>query len=337
MTAVRTADARGIAGRILAVFVLAAMTASCAEPKPTSHTRWDAYYARAEQPEPSVAVMPPDGTSVPMAKLIARYVAENLKTQGITAEVGGITAPPSGFFRGRRGGRFLLTGVAENGGGDPRSRYGKVIRWMLTDADGRVVATHTQGVDGTAKEWDFGSARLLNEIGIGAAGAVAQMVTAETGATAPLDPLRRGVLAEGISGVPARDAEALMAALKRALRKSDVLVTGDARQASFRLNGAVKAKPARSGQVSVRITWTVTDMNRRVLGRAVQENTVAAGAIADGWAELAPRIGEAAAVGVVRVFGVRPGPPFQGDGSATDMPPAVVLPGAPGRALPPPR
>jgi hypothetical protein len=177
----------------------------------------------------------------------------------------------------------------------------------------------------------------LEAIGTGAAGPVTQMVLAETKTKAPIDPLRRGLLVGDVSGVAPADARLLSAAIKDALRTSDVLVTGDPRQAAFRLSGRVETTPVQGGDVDVRITWTVSTLDDQEVGRAVQENRLAFAQIERGWAGLAERVGAAAAVGVEHVFGVRAGPAPGAQNRATGAPPAVVLPGIPGRAPPPPQ
>jgi len=316
--------------RLLMLTVVAGGLGACADKPNPLKTRWDAYYAVSEAPPAHVVVVPPEGTTVPMAKLIARYVVNHLEKNNISAEVGGGT-PSDGTH-------FILTGVAEDNVTDPRVRYRRVLHWLLSDAGGRVIATHAQGVEGTEQEWNFGSARLLEAIGINAAGPVAQMVLVESKTALPLDPLRRGLLVEAVTGVSAEDAQLLMDAVKTALRGTDLLVTGDPRQASFRLSGQVDTAPgAEPGALNVRITWVVATLERKELGRAVQENQVSAAQIQGGWGALAPRVGAAAAVGVEHIFGTRSGPLPGAPNRAEGDPPMVFLPGEPGRAPPPPQ
>lgn len=313
------------------VLMLAAavLLSACTDGADPRKTRWDAYYAQTDTPRPHVVVVPPEGTTVPMAKLIAEYVAQNLKARHIAAQVGeGQTG---------RGRHFILTGVAEDNLSDPRVRYRRVLRWVLTDAGGRVIATHSQGVDGSEDEWAYGSARLLEAIGTNAAGPVSQMVLAETKAKTPIDPLQRGLLVAGVSGLADADAQLLADAVKDALRTSDILVTGDPRQAAFRLNGRVESTPAEGGRQDVRITWTVLTLDDQEVGRAVQENRLDPWQLQNGWGDLAPRVGAAAAVGVEHVFGLRAGPAPGAETRATGAPPAIVLPGVSGRAPPPPQ
>jgi len=312
----------------LMVLVVGLLSA-CADTGTRHGTRWDAYYAATNTPRAHVVVVPPEGTTVPMAKLIARYVADNLNKHQISAEVG--DGNPG------QGRHFILTGEALDNFTDPRVRYRRVLRWLLSDAGGRVIATHAQGVEGSEREWDFGSARLLEAIGINAAGPLAQMVLVETKAATPIDPLRRGLLVDQIAGLTSADSTLLVAAVKDALRTSDVLVTGDPRQAAFRLTAEVEQSPAAGGALQVRITWIGSTMDRQELGRAVQENQISTAEIAGGWGDLAPRVGQAAALGVEHVFGTRTGPLPGAPNRAEGRPPPIYLPGEAGRAPPPPQ
>jgi len=336
------------------ILFLGGFLSGCASPAPQAVPRWDAYYARAASMRASVQVVPPEGTTVPMGKLIAEYVVENLKKEEISAQLAAV---------GPRSERsFVLSGVAEPYVGDRRVNYRRILRWILSDTNGRVISTYALGIEGTDQDWDFGSPRVLSSIGMGTAGPVAQMVRRETRATTPLDPLRAGLLVEQVTGLGAAQARILTRGVARALRTSDVLVTGDPRQATFRLAGEVTVEGAQNGFEKVRIVWRVLTMDRRELGRAMQENDLPAGTIdtaragvvdnarlgvvdkvrlgAGGtgrWAAAVPSISKAAAVGIEYVFGTRPGPPPGSARRARGAPPPIALPGEPGRALPPPQ
>ncbi|HEY9081432.1 hypothetical protein [Magnetovibrio sp.] len=312
----------------VAVVAFSLGLAACAGPTGKKVSRWDAYYARTDTPRAYVEVVPPEGTTVPMAKLIAQYVADHLKQEKISAQIG------DGKQANAR--HFVLTGMAEANKAEPRAKYSRILRWMLSDGNGRLISTYSLGIEGTEREWDFGDPQLLASIGIGTAGPVSQMVLKEVKATVPIDPLRRGLLVEQVTGLSSDDARHLTQAVAVALRTSDVLVTGDPRQASFRLAGHVEMSNVEGGFVDVRIVWRVLTMDRRELGSAVQENRLPADTVLRRWADISPSIGKAAAVGVEHVFGTRVGPPPGAPTRATGEPPAIVLPGEPGRAMPPP-
>ncbi|MFC1673303.1 hypothetical protein ACFL12_04025 [Pseudomonadota bacterium] len=311
--------------RMLLAALAVVTLAACSSGAPAQKTRWDVYYAKVDAPRAHVVVVPPEGTTVPMAKLIAQYVVDHLKERSISAEVG----------RGRtEGGRhFILTGWAEENMTDPRVRYRRLLRWMLSDADGNLIATHTHGIDGDQREWDFGSARLLSAIAIGTAGPVSVMVHAETKTRMPLDPKSRGLLVAGVEGVTAEEEAILKRALHDALRTSEVLVTGDPRQAMYKLQGMIETRMQDPGLEDVRVTWRLLGLDGKEVGQFVQENTVPRGTLATNWSGIAG----AAAVGVEHLFGTRRGAPPGASNATRGAPPEIILPGVPGRAQPPPQ
>ena len=316
--------------RILTLMLMGVLALSaCSKPRPAKvQNQWEDYYARLDTPKAHVQVVPPEGTTVPMANLIAEHVVDELKKEKITARIG------SG--RQGQGRHFILTGRAERNT-DPRVKYHRILRWVLTDASGRVISTHSHGISGSEREWDFGSAQLLASIGIGTAGPVSQMVLNEVKVAAPLDPLQRGLLIDPVEGLNPADSALVLDAIAEALRTSDVLVTGDPRQAAFRLAGRVEQTPSQPGFVNVRIIWRVLTMDGQEVGSAVQDNRLADNQLLAGWAPYANKVGKAAAVGVEHVFGLRTGPAPGAPNRAKGAPPAIVLPGQPGRAMPPPQ
>ena len=308
---------------------LALVLTACADDKAARLTRWEAYYAQAEKPRAYVVVEPPQGSTVPMSKLIAQSVVDQLTKRKISAVVGH-NKPGTGQY-------FVLNGAIEENIAQARPKYPYIIRWSLSDSQGRLMSSHAEGIDGTQKEWDYGSPRLLKSIGISTAGPVAQMVLAESKTKAPLDPLRQGLIVENLTGLNTQDADLLTREVRKALRADDVQVTGDPRQASFRLGGDVEVKADGKGYDNIRIIWRVMTMDHVELGNAVQENRLRTGQMANNWPSMVLHVAKAAATGVKYVFGNRSGPVPGAKNSATGLPPKIVLPGVPGRAPPPPR
>ncbi len=314
---------------LLMILMGSVVLSACSQAPSKRNTKWQGYYAKLDTPRAHVHVVPPEGTTVPMAKLIAVHVVEQLQKEKVSAQVSD--------GRLGKGRHFVLTGMAERIENDPRVKYDRVLRWMLSDAGGQLISTYTHGIEGTQQEWDFGDAQLLTSIAIGTAGPVSQMVLQETKIAVPTDPLRRGLLVEQVAGLSAQDSALVTKAVSNALRTSDVLVTGDPRQAAFRLAGRVEVTQSDPGFVNVRIVWRVMTMDKREIGNAVQDNRIAQTQIQGGWADFAPAVGKAAAVGVEHVFGTRRGPAPGSINRAKGNPPAIVLPGQPGRAMPPPQ
>lgn len=287
-------------------------------------TRWDVYYANLNQPIAEVVVLDPLGTSRPMGRLLANSVVEHLERAGLGAQRG----PKAGTRH------FILSGTAELNRDRPEVRYVVLIRWLLSDANGRVIASHAQGVEGSRGDWDMGSPSLLRSVGIGIAEPIAALVRAEIATPPPADPIARGVLMTRIEGLDDANGTVLMAAMATALRRADITIGDDPRQANYVLSGTVALSPGAPGREMVRITWKVAVMDGGEVGNAVQEQDVAAGSMASRWAATSPQIAAAAAKAIQRIFADHARNPVaelpQGS------PPDIHLPNVPGRAPPPP-
>ncbi|MBM3581162.1 MAG: hypothetical protein FJX37_04260 [Alphaproteobacteria bacterium] len=130
------------------------------------------------------------------------------------------------------------------------------------------------------------------------------------------------ILVKLVEGAPGDGNQALMLAIKQALRIRNFMVTEDPRQAVFLIEGRVEIAPPTNGRQRAKVVWTVTTVSGGQVGRAIQENTIPAGSLNGAWGQVAVMVANAAADGVEELFGRPSTPP---------------LPQVPGRALPPPR
>ena len=305
-------------------------------------TRWDVYYSNIEHAPAEIRVMQPLGTTRPMGKLIATSVAEQLERVGVKSSTEPLGADDS--LSQKNGANqvgaseqniYVLSGNAEIIENDPRVRYAVIIRWVLSDKTGQVIATHSQGVDGSRQEWDLGDQGLLTSLGQGIATTISEIVLAETKRSEPpVDPLAHGVLMAGIAGLAPEEGLLLSKAMAKELLIADILVTEDPRQAVYVIGGLVEMAPTGPDNEMVRIIWRVGEINGKELGNAVQEKEVAKGSLDGRWGEVAEPISKAAAKGIARIMA---------DFSRSPMvqkpvggPPQITLPKIPGRALPPP-
>ena len=126
-----------------------------------------------KQPARRVVVEPVDGTTLPLGRLLARAVAEELGILGIRAEAA--TQPG-----GAPGDAYVIRGRAEPNSDGPNSD-GKallaLIHWTLTDPQGRAVGTHTEPVRGARTQWEYGDPRLLQAIGEATAEALEPLIS----------------------------------------------------------------------------------------------------------------------------------------------------------------
>lgn len=140
------------------------------------------------------------------------------------------------------------------------------------------------------------------------------------------------VLVKVVDGAPGDGNQALMLAIKQALRVRNFMVTEDPRQAVFLIDGRVEIAPASNGRQRAKVVWTVTTVSGGQVGRAIQENTIPAGSLNGAWGQVATMVANAAADGVEELFGRSSTRRAQ-----AVIPPTPPLPLVPGRAPPPPR
>jgi hypothetical protein len=142
-------------------------------------------------------------------------------------------------------------------------------------------------------------------------------------------------LIRNVEGAPGDGNRALETAIIAALRGKDLTVTEDPRQAGYEVFGKVDVGPAVNGRQRARITWAVNTMGGQEVGKAVQENVVAAGSLDGSWGQVAVLVSSAAANGIQQLFEA-PRPKYTPVGEVPEFPKIPKLPRVPGRALPPP-
>ncbi|MBI2978048.1 MAG: hypothetical protein HYY38_04325 [Rhodospirillales bacterium] len=146
---------------------------------------------------------------------------------------------------------------------------------------------------------------------------------------------RPSFLIRPVEGAPGDGNVSLTNAMKAALRKRDLTVTEDPRQAGFVIQGRVEVGPAVAGRQQAKIVWAVNTISGEEVGKAVQENAVKAGSLDGPWGRIAEIVSSAAVTGIQELFGVG-----EKQSSRADLPPVPPLPDlprVPGRAPPPPR
>jgi hypothetical protein len=142
-------------------------------------------------------------------------------------------------------------------------------------------------------------------------------------------------LIKPVEGAPGDGNVALTNAMRDALRKRDLTVTDDPRQAGFVIEGRVQVGPNVNGRQQTKIVWAVNTITGQEVGKAVQENAVQAGSLDGSWGRIADIVTNAAVVGIQELFGVE-----EKRASSLNLPPVPPLPNLPqmpGRAMPPPR
>jgi len=185
---------------------------------------------------------------------------------------------------------------------------------------------------------------------------MAQMPKLETAQASPQQPMKTAVSIGGtetspgdtpvvwgrpsflirpVKGAPGDGNKALDTALRVALHGKDLTVTDDPRQAGYEVVGTVDVGPPVNGRQRARIAWAVKTISGDEVGKAVQENVIAAGSLNGAWGQVADIVTAAAADGIQRLFEA-PRPKYTPVGSVPAFPNVPTLPRVPGRALPPP-
>ncbi len=162
-------------------------------------------------------------------------------------------------------------------------------------------------------------------------------VPGEAAAVEPEPPpvawTRPSFLIKAVEGAPGDGNLSLMRAMKAALRKRDLTVTEDPRQAGYVIHGRVQVGPPVNGRQQAKIVWAVNTVSGEEIGKAVQENAVAAGSLDGAWGRLAEIVSAAAVTGIQELFGL--GDKQSSRNDLPRLPPLPTLPQVPGRAPPP--
>jgi len=92
--------------------------------------------------------------------------------------------------------------------------------------------------------------------------------------------------------------------MKKALRKRDMTVTEDPRQAGFVNESRVEISAPVGGRQQAKIVWAVNTMTGEEVGKAGQENQVKAGSLNGPWGRIAEIVSNAAVSGIQELFGI---------------------------------
>jgi len=277
------------------IFVLAVMVlVACGQiPRPFKSDPKTTPNPLIEQGVPAdVAVNPVRGTSVPMAKLIAQTVVDEIIRYDIVSYPNDIGTS-----------RFILNGEVVDVAISTDNTGGRQIRWVLSTRAGKMVGTHVTPIIGTPFEWDYGSPKVIRDIGENTGRAVARLVLGGVagGTSATIQagqPVRTGIWIKPVTDAPGDGNFSLTRAIAFALGDSGMSVVKTPDRAKHFLKGRVHVDSPESGQQKVEITWIVTDPSDTEIGRARQRNSVPKGTFDGRWGQTAVMISLAAVNGI---------------------------------------
>lgn len=324
---------------LVGLVVLLALAACGAVPKPFMPPPEDPYPLSQAEIDETVEVPPVSGVPLPMGKLLAERVADELTSYGV----------PAAAQKMQRAG-YTLQGHAE--ASPPGLPYVAAITWRLISAKGPELGTYRHGVGGEWWQWDYGSPAVIEAVGEHVGEPLAKLVLGERYAGRGSVIPENGVWIGGVEGAPGDGNEALARALATALQDRNVPVTRDPETARYHLTADVEVAPPDNGQQIVRITWQLGHPDGREIGKARQKNAVPAGSLDQRWRQTATYAAQAAVGGIRNLIRqaepasmtdeIPSRPPIRklssddGDGiPPPTLPPDADLPQVPGRALPP--
>jgi len=234
-----------------------------------------------------VAVNPVYGTSIPMSKLLAQSVVERILSYDIVA-----------YSDDKGTSQYILDGWVELSADVPAGTARRQIKWVLSTRDGKSAGIHYEPVTGNAFEWDYGSPKVIREIGERTAGAVAKMMLGEEAQIQPGTKMQTGLWVKPITDAPGDGNFSLTRSIAFALGDAGVVLVKDKELAAHILKGQVRLDSPESGQQKVEIIWTVADLDGNEIGQARQRNKVPAGTFDGRWGQSAVMISMAAVSGI---------------------------------------
>ena len=327
--------------RLLAVLLLSGLAACGSVPTPFAEKN-AAEKKALPQPDYDVdaRVETLAGPAVPMARLLAQSVSDNLNALNVTATARR-TAPA----------RYVVKGRTElNTDGNPA--YAVYIHWHVEDAAGQQVAAHTQGVRGSRWHWDYGDPRIIRDVGREAAVRLAGLMrgkpapapaqpaeapkpkamplpkedppapasqpapqsvpkaepapqpAAEAAAkpAQPAVPTRGGLWIEQVRGAPGDGDTTLTRAIRDTLRADGVELAASREAARHLLRCRVTTAAPAEGKQDIKILWSVLDPEEREIGAAAQRNAIPAGSLDGPWGPVAGHIALAASSGIRNIL-----------------------------------
>lgn len=284
--------------RFVGVVVMATAIAACgALPRPFQPSSDSSVNPLIEQGvPPDIAVNYVRGTTTPMGKLLTQSVVKELANYDIVS-----------YAEDRGTSSFVLDGnvigspVSGSAGADDQGSTRR-IHWVITNRDGVIAREYDVPITGPAFDWDYGSPRIIREVGEATAHEVAKLMIGRGARSHKEGPARSGIWVKPIGDAPGDGNYSLTRAIAYTLGDHGVKVVKSPEMAEHYLKGSVRVGLPESGNQKVEVTWVVTDTEDKEIGRARQRNTVPAGTFDGRWGQTAVMISMAAVSGIKNII-----------------------------------
>lgn len=212
-----------------------------------------------------VTVAPIKGAPIRLSGALGSAMIEEFSMLGIPASTG------SALTNG-----LLMEGIALWGGGTA------IVTWVLTDAEGRVVATVEADVTAPESDYFSGAPDLVTALSRRSAVLTAAALRPDT-VLPPAFVGPRRVAVSGVEGAPGDGNDTLAEAMRVMLERAGVPLAEDEVSADLLLAGSVEVAPVGDDLEEVTIRWWLLDANGAVLGSLEQTNTVPLGSLNERW------------------------------------------------------
>ncbi|MDV7338054.1 hypothetical protein RYZ26_00505 [Terasakiella sp. A23] len=281
--------------RLLSCLFLLFFVASCTQaPQPFRHSRTGVDTSGLRLRDAGIVkILPMEGTSIPMGKILASSLADSLGARNIPATSNPLKNP-SYHVRGQ----VLLD---FNSG---RKNHMGSIYWTFMDRSKKVIHESSQEIRGDVYQWEYGDQKLIDDLVENAADQFAGYLQDENEKKAvELDPKDRPVTftITQIEGALGSGEAELRKAMGLTLRQFGASVRRQPNEHTYRLSADIDILDPFEGKQRIIIAWIVKDAEGKELGRARQNNQLDAGAFEGRWGRLAYDISRAAMPGIGQV------------------------------------
>jgi hypothetical protein len=264
--------------RILSIVLLCGMVACQPVPQPFSHVE-TGRTAPLDLPDSAGIVVldvadAPPSTSAALSRAMAAALAER--------------NVPATTRSGNRQSHFLQ-GAIEDDGRDA------AIVWSLYDADGDLVDSVRQSIEGTPVDaWARADAALMANLAKQSAPHIAALVQSGV----PVENTTPALFVADVSGAPGQGNQQLQSALRRHLSAAGLVLSAHPTADTLTVTGTVEVGPVTGDRQQATLEWRVIDGKQVEVGKIRQSNPVAAGSLDGSWGQVADIAAQGAAEGI---------------------------------------
>ena len=180
-----------------------------------------------------------------------------------------------------------------------RGKPGLVVQWRLYDAGGKIIGEPTVQLEAAAKDWDTAEQQLVDRLAAASAEAVAPLLQEQAPAAQTVESGRTRVAIGEVKGAPGDGSQSLAKAVAAVLKKQDVAIVDDGKQADLVLDGEVNVAAVKPDKQHVKIVWRIRRADGAEIGTVGQENDVPKGMLDGPWGDVAYSVAVAAGDGLM--------------------------------------